>query len=246
MHLDWAVNDELSVSGGLRFESMRYDYRNNMLSGRTKADGTVCGRGGCRYSRPPSGTDEFNNWSANLGAKLVLNDNNNIFMRMARGFRAPQATELYRLQRNQQITDLDSESIDSVELGFDGSINALRYKLTAYHMEKDNVIFRDSDFFNVSDGNTEHQGIELELDYAINAQWSLAVSATQAKHIYLNSASSGDINIVIMILILHRDILVMRGWHGNHLTIAVQSLNGSQWDVTSSSRRTYVAMRGTI
>ena len=195
MHLDWAVNDELSVSGGLRFESMRYDYRNNMLSGRTKADGTVCGRGGCRYSRPPSGTDEFNNWSANLGAKLVLNDNNNIFMRMARGFRAPQATELYRLQRNQQITDLDSESIDSVELGFDGSINALRYKLTAYHMEKDNVIFRDSDFFNVSDGNTEHQGIELELDYAINAQWSLAVSATQAKHIYLNSASSGDINI---------------------------------------------------
>ena len=195
MHLDWTVNDELSVSGGLRFESMRYDYHNNMLSGRTKADGTVCGRGGCRYSRPPSGTDEFNNWSANLGAKLVLNDNNNIFMRMARGFRAPQATELYRLQRNQQITDLDSESIDSIELGFDGSINALRYKLTAYHMEKDNVIFRDSDFFNVSDGNTEHQGIELELDYAINTQWSLAVSATQAKHIYLNSASSGDINI---------------------------------------------------
>ena len=194
MHLDWAVNDELSVSGGLRFESMRYDYHNNMLSGRTKADGTVC-RDGCRYSRPPSGTDEFNNWSANLGAKLVLNDNNNMFLRVARGFRAPQATELYRLQRNQQITDLDSESIDSVELGFDGSINALRYKLTAYHMEKDNVIFRDSDFFNVSDGNTEHKGIELELDYAINAQWSLAVSATQARHIYLNSASSGDINI---------------------------------------------------
>ena len=195
MHLDWAVSDELSVSGGLRFESMRYDYHNNMLSGRTKADGTACGRGGCRYSRPSSGKDEFNNWSANLGAKLALSDNNDIFLRVARGFRAPQATELYRLQRNQQITDLDSESIDSVELGFDGSINALRYKLAAYHMEKDNVIFRDSDFFNVSDGNTEHQGIELELDYAINAQWSLAVSATQARHIYLNSASSGDINI---------------------------------------------------
>jgi outer membrane receptor protein involved in Fe transport len=195
MHLDWAVSDELSVSGGLRFESMRYDYHNNMLSGRTKADGTVCGRGGCRYSRPPSGTDEFDNWSANLGAKLVLNDNNNVFIRLARGFRAPQATELYRLQRKQQITDLESESIESVELGLNGSINGLRYELAAYHMEKDNVIFRDSDFFNVSDGNTEHQGVELALDYVINAQWSVAVSATQAKHTYLDSASSGDINI---------------------------------------------------
>ena len=195
MHLDWAVSDELSVSGGLRFESMRYDYHNNMLSGRTKADGTVCGRGGCRYSRPPSGTDEFDNWSANLGTKLVLNDNNNVFIRLARGFRAPQATELYRLQRKQQITDLASESIESVELGLNGSINGLRYELAAYHMEKDNVIFRDSDFFNVSDGNTEHQGVELALDYVINAQWSVAVSATQAKHTYLDSASSGDINI---------------------------------------------------
>ena len=195
MHLDWAVNNALSVSGGMRFESMRYDYRNNMLSGRTKADGTPCGFGGCRYSRPPSGKEQFNNWSANLGAKLMLNNGSHVFLRLARGFRAPQATELYRLQRNQQIADLDSESIESVELGFDGSIKRLSYKLAAYHMEKDHVIFRDSDFFNVTDGNTEHQGVELELDYAINAHWSMAISATQARHIYLNNVISDDINI---------------------------------------------------
>ena len=72
MHLDWTVNDQLSVSGGLRFESMRYDYSNNMLAGRTKADGTACGFGGCRYSRPASGKDDFNNWSSNLGAQFKL------------------------------------------------------------------------------------------------------------------------------------------------------------------------------
>ena len=195
MHLDWAASEQLRVTGGLRFEAISYDYSNNMPVGRSRDDGTECGFGGCRYSRPPSGKDDFDNWSANLGAQLQLVGGSKVFLRMARGFRAPQATELYRLQREQQITDLDSESIDSVELGIAGSTESLTYKLAAYHMEKDHVIFRDSDFFNVSDGNTEHQGIELELDYRINQHFALSISATQARHKYLNSLITGDVNI---------------------------------------------------
>lgn len=193
MHLDWSVNDQLSVSGGLRFESMRYDYSNNMLAGRTKADGSLC-QLGCRYSRPESGKDNFNNWSSNLGAHFKLSDTHSTFLRLARGFRAPQATELYRLQRAQQITDLDSESVDSVELGITGNTESLNYKVAVYHMEKDNVIFRDSSFFNVSDGKTEHQGIELELDYEINSQWSVGISATQARHTYLSDTLVGAVD----------------------------------------------------
>ncbi|MDB9952835.1 TonB-dependent receptor [Porticoccaceae bacterium] len=193
MHLDWSVNDQLSVSGGLRFESMRYDYSNNMLAGRTKADGSLC-QFGCRYSRPESGKDNFNNWSSNLGAQFKLSDTHSTFVRLARGFRAPQATELYRLQRAQQITDLDSESVDSVELGIAGDTESLSYKVAVYHMEKDNVIFRDSSFFNVSDGKTEHQGIELELDYEINSQWSVGISATQARHTYLSDTLVGAVD----------------------------------------------------
>ena len=34
------------------------------------------------------------------------------------GFRPPETTELYRLQRQQSVADLDSESLDSVELGW--------------------------------------------------------------------------------------------------------------------------------
>ena len=195
MHLDWEINDQLSLSGGLRFESMGYDYSNNMLTGRTRADGSECGRGGCRYSRPASGNDDFNNWSSNLGAQLRLSNSHSGFIRLARGFRAPQATELYRLQRAQQITDLDSESIDSLEIGLKGNSNLLSYKLAIYHMEKDHVIFRDSSFFNVSDGETQHRGVELELDYDINEQWSLGLSATQASHTYRNSTVLGGVDI---------------------------------------------------
>ncbi|MDA9091516.1 TonB-dependent receptor, partial [Porticoccaceae bacterium] len=143
---------------------------------------------------PESGKDNFNNWSSNLGAQFKLSDTHSTFVRLARGFRAPQATELYRLQRAQQITDLDSESVDSVELGIAGDTESLSYKVAVYHMEKDNVIFRDSSFFNVSDGKTEHQGIELELDYEINSQWSVGISATQARHTYLSDTLVGAVD----------------------------------------------------
>ncbi|MGB2359096.1 MAG: TonB-dependent receptor [Porticoccaceae bacterium] len=195
LHLDWAANDQLSLSGGLRFESMSYDYHNNMLTGRTRDDGTECGRGGCRYSRPASGKDDFNNWSSNLGAQLKLSNSTSGFIRLARGFRAPQATELYRLQRAQQTADLESESIDSLEIGLAGNSDSLNYKIAAYHMNKDHVIFRDSSFFNVSDGETEHRGVELQLDYAINEQWELGLSATQARHTYRNSTVLGGVDI---------------------------------------------------
>ena len=220
IHLQWDINGRLSLLGGLRFESMRYDYSNNMLAGRTKADGTECGRGGCRYSRPASGKDNFNNWSSNVAAQFRISDSHNAFMRLARGFRTPQATELYRLQRAQQITDLDSESVDSAELGVTGNVAALSYKIAFYHMEKDNVIFRDSSYFNVSDGNTEHQGVELELDYALNAQWSFGLSATEARHTYLNSIVLSDVNI-----------------RGNHIDTAPRRFSSARlvWTPTGQS-----------
>lgn len=195
INLDWGYSQRLKLNAGLRFESVRYDYNNNMLAGRTAEDGTECGFGGCRYSRPESGKNSFDNWSSNLGASYVLSSNQDIYMRLAKGFRAPQAAELYRLQRAQQITDLESESIDSIELGLTGRYQQVSYKLAFYHMEKDQVIFRDSDFFNVSDGNTEHQGVELELDYRINQALTASLSATQARHTYLDSSLLDGVDI---------------------------------------------------
>ena len=57
------------------------------------------------------------------------------------------------------------------------------------------MIYRDSGYFNVSDGHTEHQGVELELDYVLNEQWSFGLSATEARHTYLNSTVLSGVNI---------------------------------------------------
>jgi outer membrane receptor protein involved in Fe transport len=56
--------------------------------------------------------------------------------------------------------------------------------LAAFTMDKDNVIFRDSGGFDVSDGRTEHDGVEYELSWAPLETLSVALAGTYAKHTY--------------------------------------------------------------
>ena len=192
--LTWQ-HDAWEVTAAARFESMEYDYTNYLPAGRTRADGTSCPMGGCRYARPPSSSDDYSNFSPKLRASYALNDNLTLYGNIARGYRAPQATELYRLQRDQQVADLDSETVTSIEAGLEGQYQGISFTLAAYSMDKENVIFRDSDFFTVSDGETRHQGIELEFMQQLTAQWDLAVAASYASHTYEYDEVLNDINI---------------------------------------------------
>jgi len=190
-----SLSDALSLQLGLRYETMRYDYDNRMLAGRTDDEGVACGFGGCRYSRPADRKDDFDNWSPKLGLLYQLNEDHQVYLNLSRGFRAPQATELYRLQREQVVADLDSESLDSIELGFRGHSDALNYELIVYKMNKDNVIFRDSDFYNVADGATDHVGVELALAYTLTDRVDLGVSASYAEHTYDDERVLNDVQI---------------------------------------------------
>jgi outer membrane receptor protein involved in Fe transport len=184
VHANWIASDNISVNAGLRLESMHYNYDNRMLAGRTQDDGTPCSFGGCRYSRPADRSDHFINWSPQLGAIYQLSDTHQLYTSLSHGFRAPQATELYRLQREQETADLDSESLSSIEMGLRGEEKRFRYEVIAFAMRKKNVIFRDSDFFNVADGETHHHGLETALHITLAEQWQLGMSATYAEHQY--------------------------------------------------------------
>ena len=100
--------------------------------------------------------------TSKLGLSYEITDDHTLYVTAARGYRAPDTSELYRLQRQQSVADLDSERLDSIEVGSRGAFGPLRYSLAAFTMEKDNVIFRDSNGFNVSDGRTDHEGVEYE------------------------------------------------------------------------------------
>ena len=178
-HLKWALSDSWQLDSGLRFEETRYDYRNGVDAG-PACEPTASA---CRFYRPASRKDDFSDWTGNIAISHHT-PHRTIYGRLATGFRAPQTSELYRLQSGQMVADIDSETIDSAELGMRGSLNALTYDITAYWMAKDNVIFQDRDRYNVSGAETTHRGIELTASWRLSDIWSLRGNGSYARHRY--------------------------------------------------------------
>jgi len=181
---DWSVNDSLKLHAGLRFEYIHFDYRNRMLSGNTRDDGTVCGFGGCLYTRPESRTDSFTNIAPKLSATYAIGGSSTVYANIARGFRAPQATELYRLQNGQEVADLKSVRIDSFELGVRSRNERFAVDVAAYFMKKENSVLRDSEGFNVSNGSSRHRGLEAKFDWQWHPAWNLSSNISYGRHSY--------------------------------------------------------------
>jgi iron complex outermembrane recepter protein len=182
--LEQSFATDWTATLGARFESVHYAYDNHMLAGNTREDGTTCGTSGCLYSRPADRDDRFNNVTARGSLAYQITPHHMTYVAIARGSRAPDTNELYRLQRQQTVADLDSEALDNVELGVRGRFDRFDYSLAAFAMRKDHFIFRDSNGLNVSEGKTKHRGIEYELQWHPLDSLSVALVGTLAKHTY--------------------------------------------------------------
>lgn len=187
-------NSPWEIDGGIRFEYTNYDYDNKI------SDGSACGpeATNCRFYRPSDGENDFSDWSLNAGVSYSINENHVAYLRLARGFRAPQATELYRLQGGQETANLDSEKIDNIEVGFRSDwLGNAQYDAAVYYMHKNDVIFQDANRFNVSGAQTRHYGAEVSLNYQFNGNWSASIDANVASHTYDSNiellGGSGDI-----------------------------------------------------
>lgn len=186
---DWQLSENFTLTGSLRFDATEYDYENLLADGTTKADGSACVNNSdapvaCLYQRPNDSKDSFDNTSAKLGFNYRVNNNMALFGDWTQGFRAPQTTDLYRLQNQQVVGEINSEKIDSTEIGIRGVTADLTYEVVGYYMTKKNFFFRDASGLNVTDGETSHQGIELGLDYNISERFNVAVNYSYAQHEY--------------------------------------------------------------
>lgn len=180
---DFYINDHLNLFADARAEFIEYDYSNNMISGNTKEDGTNCGFGGCYYNRPADRTDNFNEISARIG--LVTNFQElNYFAQISLGFRPPQINEAYRLQKKQNVTDIDSETLTMLEVGSRYEWDSIMGSISVYKSKKKNSIFRDAENFIVDNGKTNHKGIELSLDWIVSANNSFSTNITYGDHKY--------------------------------------------------------------
>jgi outer membrane cobalamin receptor len=168
--------------GGLSADLLRYDYDNFLAAGNLNDQGEPCGFGGCLYTRPADRDDTFFDIAPEFTLSREL-DGGLFWVRLARGVRAPQATELYRLQSGQTVADLDSEVLDAVEVGLRQN-GRLSWELVAFAQRKDNFIFRDAEGFNVSDGRTRHVGVEVDLDWAWTDTLKTGLRGTYAAHTF--------------------------------------------------------------
>ncbi len=165
--------ERLTLVGGLRLEWLRYDYDNHLAAGTSGL-----------FNRPADRSDTFTNLAPNLGIRYRPGEHTSVYTILTRGFRAPQAAELYRLQAQQNVADLRSEAIDSLELGWRWQSPHLQIATAAFAMRKDHYILQDSARFNVSDGQSEHFGLELGLEARNDLGLYASLAATWVKQTY--------------------------------------------------------------
>ena len=173
VHTVWKLDDATQLTAGMRYEFTRYDYENRTGTGVTG-----------RYYRPANRTDSFSNLTPKLGLTHKFNDEVTGFLNIARAARAPQTTDLYRLQTGQNPDLIKSEVLDNVEVGARGEIGAATYEVSTYFMKKHNYAFRDSANNNITNGKTKHMGIEVEMTTPLMWNFDLALAATYARHTY--------------------------------------------------------------
>jgi outer membrane receptor protein involved in Fe transport len=241
---EFRVSPRVTLTGGVRAEYTHYDYDNGMIAGNTRDDGAECGFGGCLYTRPASRGDSFSDIAPKAGVLLRLSNATVAYVNIARGFRAPQMTELYRLQNGQQVSDLDSESIDSLEVGLRIGGDTWRIDGSLFAMRKENSVFRDTEGFNVNGGRSRHRGVEVAWDARFGEYWSLAVNGTYAQHRY-------DFDVVALrgeTFVSGRDVDTAPRWQGSaelrfdslgRIDAALQWVSMGSYYLDAENRYTY-------
>jgi iron complex outermembrane receptor protein len=187
----------LYVGAGLRLEYVAYDYDNRMLAGNTDENGAPCVPTACLYSRPADRRDTFTNAAPKLSLRWEPRPGLVLYANAARGFRPPEMTELYRLQRDQSVAALDSEQADALELGTKAALGDWHVEVAAFDMDKKDLILRESNGFYVGNGRTSHQGVEYQVAWQAMPTLSASIGGTYARHRYeFSRAVEGGENIV--------------------------------------------------
>ncbi len=184
LHTVWQLDPATQLTAGLRYEFTRYDYTNN--AGPT----TGLLYAVDRSARPDDRIDTYSNPTPKLGLTHIFSDAFTGFINIARAARAPQTTDLYRLQKVTGTAfaidpgSIDSEILDSIEIGTRGQIGTVDYELSTYAMKKRNYAFRDASGNTITNGKTQHLGVELEFATPLMWNFDLAAAATYARHTY--------------------------------------------------------------
>ena len=191
IHTEYDITKMLMLTAGLRYDYNHYDYTNNL-----QGDSSLG-----KYFRPASRTDSFSHFSPKLSLNYMANEDTNVYLRYANGFRIPQASRLYSMSTGYETVNVDPETSNTYEVGIKRQVNNKSYvELTTYYMTIDDTITRynnpiTDDYYYDNGGSTIHKGIEATARVQLNDDWATRIAYSYAKHTYDNHVTFGNTEI---------------------------------------------------
>ena len=191
VQVDWQLNPSTSLLAGLRFDYTKLDYNNRLSDGSACASSVAV----CRFTRPSDTQLSYHQWSNKLALRHQLSENATLYAQWSEGYRVPQTSELFRLQDNQNQTELVPEQSQSMEVGIRANLLATYVDFSSFYLIKDNVILQDTQRQTINEGSTSHRGLELSLRSDLGQNLYLAAVATYAKHSYDSALTNSQQDI---------------------------------------------------
>ena len=197
---------KLRLTAGVRYDALAYRFDNRYGTAPVAVPGDFPGLR--FYGQAPDGTERFRHATRKVGMTYALSQDASLYASYNEGFRVPSESQLFRpsaaasAAAAQELTDsalhLQPIRADQVQVGIRGGWRGVTYDLVAYRLMKrdDIVTLRDTatNFTQtVNAGRTRHEGIELGLGVPIAKDWSVDAAVSQARHTYVDWATSvGD------------------------------------------------------
>ena len=171
--LDYEISDKLSINGGLRYSDDERDWDGELVTSPFGAPGFT-----------ESNDVEDSQVSGDLSISYVLNDETNIYGRIARGYRAP-SIQGRSLLFSANSTTADSETVDSVETGFKSVFleNTARVDGSVYYyVVKDQQLTAVGGTGNVASllnaDKAVGYGFEIDSEYFVTPDFVIAASVS--------------------------------------------------------------------
>lgn len=169
--LEFSPSEQIRVVAGGRYDSIRYDFKNNLTPG--------ANYGAANEVR------SFAKFSPKLGATYALSPSSSLYSNLSMGFTPPEVSQLYG---KTAIPELNSATYDNVEVGWRALLpSGIRLDSALYQLSgKDTIVSYTSDIgnsFNKNAGKTRSRGLELSLNQELR-EWDWRVGATWAEHTF--------------------------------------------------------------
>ncbi|RFC44533.1 MAG: mostly Fe transport [Verrucomicrobia bacterium] len=198
LHTELSPLEKLRLTAGVRYDSLGYDFHNNLPS-------SASSNGATRYGQSESTSKNFERFSPKLGATYELTKTTSAYVSYNQGFRVPSESQLFRGGIGTPITGVTAVQAaqsraadalllkpikaDQFEIGTRGKVLGFDYSVAAYELiKRDDLVSQKDPLTGASisqnAGKTQSRGIELALGREIFKSLKLETALSYSHHEY--------------------------------------------------------------